>query len=215
MYKILDEKILAWKALSTENSSKATFQLAKKKRREEEEDEGWRSCRTAGYVTIKAKGSPLCSQDTRIGQRSYRGYGNYVYRVSGRERNGDIAESGEHKMGIVRNFTLHRHRHIYRSFSVSRGGSILKFLHRLACFTMPQNGDDSWRGSVELRSTLSWTTICDFSLFINFSSSRRFFSQCVSYIPKFPCLLFSTVQQYFLAIQFHENPMKLISCITW
>lgn len=69
MYKILDEKILAWKALSTENSSKATFQLAKKKRREEEEDEGWRSCRTAGYVTIKAKGSPLCSQDTRIGTK--------------------------------------------------------------------------------------------------------------------------------------------------
>lgn len=54
---------------------------------------------------------------TRIreqGQRSYRGYGNYVYRVSGRKRNGDIAESGEHKMGIVRNFTLHRRRHIYR-----------------------------------------------------------------------------------------------------
>lgn len=29
------------------------------------EDEAWRSCRTAGYVTIKAKGSPLCNQDTR------------------------------------------------------------------------------------------------------------------------------------------------------
>lgn len=41
----------------------SNFPVGKKKRKEEE-DEGWRSCRTAGYViTIKAKGRPLCSQD--------------------------------------------------------------------------------------------------------------------------------------------------------
>lgn len=66
VYKILDEK-LAGGELPTENySSKAAFPLAK---REEEEEEARRSCRTGGYVAIKAKGSRLCSQDTRIGTK--------------------------------------------------------------------------------------------------------------------------------------------------